>query len=78
MKILSKVLDYLIPIVFLSILLLIGSFLIMDLNHMDPSNFHTFIVVIMIVYWPMTIGALSFVAGLGVANLFYKWTKKQD
>ena len=32
----------------------------------------------MIIYWPITLGSLFFLAGIGVANLFYKASIKKQ
>lgn len=74
-KIISKILDY-IPVVFFLLFSFMGLVLIADLNHIDIPNPVVFLLLVMIIHWPVTLGTLFFFAGMGVANLFYKWNQK--
>lgn len=76
-KIILKILEYLPPIVFLLFFSFIGFVILLDLNHVDMP-FLTFILICMVLYWPITLGTLFFLAGMGVFNLFYKLSIKKD
>lgn len=78
MKFISKILDYLIPITFFLFILLISSFILADVNDIDPPKFHIWILFVMILNWPITIGILGFISGMGVINLFYKTSIKKE
>jgi len=73
-KIISKILDY-IPVVFFLLFSFIGLFFIADENHIDV-RWAAYILMVMIIYWPITLGSLFFLAGMSVANLFYKRHQK--
>jgi len=77
MKILSKILDY-IPVMFFLFFCFIGLALIADHNHIDAISYPAcYILLVMVIYWPITLGTLFFLTGMGVANLFYKFLNKK-
>ena len=78
MKTLSKILDHLLPIAFFLLFSFIGLVFIADHNHIDIPNPVVFLLLGMIIYWPITLGTLFFLAGMGVANLFYKASIKKE
>lgn len=77
MKFISKILDYLPPVAFFLFFSFIVLFLIADSNHIDMPIL-TIALYFMIIYWPITLGSLFFLAGIGVANLFYKASIKKE